>query len=168
MRIGFGYDAHRLDKGHRLMLGGVHLKHENGLVSHSDGDVVLHAICDALLGAAGIGDIGCHFPDTDPQYQGISSLKLLSSCREKIKQTGYRIVNLDTLILAEEPKISPHTNQMKQRIAETLEIDPTQINIKATTMEKMGPFGRGEGIGAYCTALLTLATPIDSVDEKMS
>jgi len=168
MRIGFGYDTHRLEKGYRLILGGVHLQYEKGLVAHSDGDVLLHAICDALLGAAGLGDIGHHFPDTDPQYQGISSLRLLDSCREKIENAGFYIVNLDTLILAQEPEIAPYAPQMKTRIAEILRIQPEQVNIKASTTEKMGPFGRGEGIGANCIALLALFSSAIDVDEKMS
>ncbi len=149
MKVGVGYDVHRLVKGRRLILGGVEIPFEKGLLGHSDGDVLLHAICDALLGATGKGDIGKHFPDTDPKYKDISSLVLLGKTREIIKE--YRVNNIDSIIIAQEPKLASYLEKMKENIAKVLKIDKGKINIKATTTERLGSIGRGEGIAAYAT-----------------
>lgn len=149
MRVGMGYDVHRLVKGRRLILGGVEVPFGRGLLGHSDGDVLLHAICDALLGATGKGDIGKHFPDTDPKYKDISSLVLLGKTREIIKE--YRVNNIDSIIIAQEPKLASYLEKMKENIAKVLKIDKGKINIKATTTERLGSIGRGEGIAAYAT-----------------
>ena len=153
MRIGMGYDAHRLESGRRLVLGGVEIKHSKGLLGHSDADVLTHAICDALLGAAGLGDIGCHFPDTDPAWADIDSLVLLSKVKEMIG-ADWTIVNLDATVIAQEPKISPFRDKIRSLLADKLAINPSQVNIKATTEEGMGPIGRKEGIAAQCVVLL--------------
>ncbi len=142
-----GYDVHRLVKGRRLILGGVEVPFGRGLLGHSDGDVLLHAICDALLGAAGKGDIGQHFPDADPMYRDISSLVLLDKTKEIIKE--YRINNIDSIIVAQEPKLASYLEKMKENIAKVLKIEKGKINIKATTTERLGSIGRGEGIAAY-------------------
>ncbi len=152
MRVGIGYDVHRLVEGRRLILGGVEIPFEKGLLGHSDGDVLLHAICDALLGAAGKGDIGRHFPDTNPEYKDISSLVLLEKVKGLIKE--YRINNIDSIIVAQEPKLAPYLEKMKENIAGVLKIDKDKINIKATTTEKLGSIGRGEGIAAYAMVSL--------------
>lgn len=149
MRVGMGYDVHRLVKGRRLILGGVEVPFGRGLLGHSDGDVLLHAICDALLGATGKGDIGKHFPDTDLKYKDISSLVLLGKTREIIKE--YRVNNIDSIIIAQEPKLASYLEKMKENIAKVLKIDKGKINIKATTTERLGSIGRGEGIAAYAT-----------------
>ena len=154
MRVGIGYDIHRLVSGQKLVLGGVSIAHKKGLLGHSDADVLVHAICDALLGAAGLGDIGNHFPDTDPQYKGISSLKLLSKACHLMAEKGFQIVNLDSTIFAEEPKIGPHRREMQTILAKTMNINESQINIKATTTEGLGVIGKGEGISAMCIALI--------------
>lgn len=154
MRIGTGYDVHRLEEGLPLWIGGVHIEHSHGLVGHSDADVLLHAICDALLGAAALGDIGKHFPDTDPQYKGISSLKLLSHVGRLLKEHGYCVGNIDSTIVAQRPKMAPHIAQMRQNIADTLGIDLEQVSVKATTTEHLGFEGRKEGISAQAVALL--------------
>jgi 2-C-methyl-D-erythritol 2,4-cyclodiphosphate synthase len=153
MRIGMGYDIHRLVDGRRLLLGGVAIPYTKGLMGHSDADVLTHAICDALLGAAGLGDIGRHFPDTDPAWAGIDSLDLLSRVMDMIGD-GWDIVNLDATVIAEEPKISPYRNQIRKRLAGILGIDADRINIKATTAEGLGAVGRKEGIAAQCIVLL--------------
>jgi len=153
MRIGMGYDIHRLVDGRRLLLGGVAIPYTKGLMGHSDADVLTHAICDALLGAAGLGDIGRHFPDTDPASAGIDSLDLLSRVMDMIGD-GWDIVNLDATVIAEEPKISPYRNQIRKRLAGILGIDADRINIKATTAEGLGAVGRKEGIAAQCIVLL--------------
>ena len=153
MRIGMGYDIHRLVDGRRLLLGGVAIPYTKGLMGHSDADVLTHAICDALLGAAGLGDIGRHFPDTDPAWAGIDSLDLLSRVMDMIGD-GWDIVNLDAIVIAEEPKISPYRNQIRKRLAGILGIDADRINIKATTAEGLGAVGRKEGIAAQCIVLL--------------
>jgi 2-C-methyl-D-erythritol 2,4-cyclodiphosphate synthase len=152
MRVGIGYDVHRLVEGKKLVLGGVEVPFGRGLLGHSDGDVLLHAICDALLGAAGNGDIGQHFPDTNPEYKDISSLILLEKVKGLIKE--YRINNIDSIIIAQEPKLAPYLSKMKENIAQVLKIEKGKINIKATTTEKLGSIGRGEGIAAY--ALVSL------------
>lgn len=152
MRVGIGYDVHKLVEGRRLILGGVEVPFGRGLLGHSDGDVLLHAICDALLGAAGKGDIGGHFPDTEPKYKDISSFILLEKVKGLIKE--YRINNIDSIIIAQEPKLAPYLSKMKENITQVLKIDKSKINIKATTTEKLGPMGRGEGIAAYAIVSL--------------
>lgn len=154
MRVGIGYDIHRLIIGRSLVLGGVSIAYEKGLLGHSDADVLVHAICDALLGAAGLGDIGTHFPDNDPQYKDISSLKLLSETCRLLIDRGFRIVNLDATVFAEAPKLAPHRQDMQTILAETMNISPAEVNIKATTTEGLGVIGKGEGIGAMCIALI--------------
>ena len=154
MRVGIGYDIHRLVEGRPLILGGVPVKYEKGLLGHSDADVLVHAICDALLGAAGLGDIGMHFPDNDPQYKDISSLSLLSNTCEMVAEKGFRIVNLDTIVFAEAPKLGSHRHDMQIAIAKAMNVTAEQINIKATTTEGLGAIGKGEGIGAMCVALI--------------
>ena len=155
MRVGTGYDVHRLVPDRRLILGGVVIPFDKGLLGHSDADVLVHAVIDALLGAAALGDIGYHFPDTDPEYKDISSLKLLKLACRMIQQQNYTIANIDCTVFAQVPKLDPHRNAMKQKIAETLNIQKDQINIKFTTTEGIGEIGKGEGIGAMCTVLLT-------------
>lgn len=155
MRIGMGYDAHRLIEGDGLVLGGVTIPFTKKILAHSDGDVLLHAIADSLLGAAGLGDIGRHFPDTDDRYAGISSLLLLGMVREKLEQAGYRIHNVDSTIVAQQPKLLPFIDQMAENIAEVLHLEKNCVNVKATTTEKMGFTGTGEGIAAYAVALIT-------------
>jgi 2-C-methyl-D-erythritol 2,4-cyclodiphosphate synthase len=154
MRIGMGYDVHRLVPGRKLILGGITIPFEKGLLGHSDADVLVHAICDALLGAAGLGDIGLHFPDTDPQFKDIYSIKLLKQTCRMVRDKGFSIVNADATLFAEAPKISPHREQMRNTIAQTMEIEPDQINIKATTTEGLGMIGKGEGMAAMCMVLI--------------
>ena len=154
LRVGIGYDIHRLIIGRSLVLGGVSIAYEKGLLGHSDADVLVHAICDALLGAAGLGDIGTHFPDNDPQYKDISSLKLLSETCRLLIDRGFRIVNLDATVFAEAPKLAPHRQDMQTILAETMNISPSEVNIKATTTEGLGVIGKGKGIGAMCIALI--------------
>ncbi len=154
MRIGTGYDVHALGEGLPLWIGGVKIPHTHGLIGHSDADVLLHAICDALLGAAALGDIGKHFPDTDPQYKGISSLKLLAHVAHLLSTHGYHIANIDATIVAQRPKMAPHIPLMRKNIADTLGIDINQVSVKATTTEHLGFEGREEGISAQCVALI--------------
>ena len=154
MRIGHGYDIHRLTTGRNLVLGGVRIPFEKGLLGHSDADVLLHAICDALLGAAGLGDIGIHFPDTDSRFKDAASITLLKSTVDMIRDKGFEIVNIDATIFAELPKLTPYREAIKQSISDALSVSPDRINIKATTMEGMGAIGNGEGIGAGCVALI--------------
>lgn len=154
MRIGFGYDVHKLVDGRALILGGVTVPFENGLLGHSDADVLSHAVCDALLGAAALGDIGGHFPDTDPQYKNISSLTLLEKVKELLKGEGYSIGNIDTVILAEKPKLMPYIPVMCENIAKSLDIDVSQVSIKATTTEGLGFPGEGLGMVAYAIVLV--------------
>ena len=154
LRIGNGYDIHRLGPDRPLILGGVHIPHGLGLLGHSDADVLTHAIMDAMLGALSLGDIGLYFPPTDPQWAGSDSLVLLSHVNQMIWDKGWRISNLDTVIVAERPKLKPHIQDMRQRLAEVLTVQPDQIGVKATTNEKLGPTGREEGIAAYAVALL--------------
>jgi 2-C-methyl-D-erythritol 2,4-cyclodiphosphate synthase len=153
-RIGFGYDVHRLETGRQLILGTVKIDHDKGSVAHSDGDVLLHAICDALLGAAGLRDIGYHFPDTDNTYKGISSSILLAEVYAKITGKGYQISNIDSTIALQAPKISTNIPQMQKKIAEILHISADQVSVKATTTEKMGFEGREEGVSAYANVLI--------------
>jgi 2-C-methyl-D-erythritol 2,4-cyclodiphosphate synthase len=154
MRIGIGYDVHRLVEGRKLILGGVTIPFEKGLLGHSDADVLIHAVCDALLGAAGLGDIGVHFPDTDPQLKDISSIQILSKTLAMLNLKGFKVINLDSTIMAESPKISPFREKMIENIARTIEIEPECVNVKATTLETLGMMGKGEGIAALCIALI--------------
>jgi 2-C-methyl-D-erythritol 2,4-cyclodiphosphate synthase len=153
-RTGFGIDFHQLTYGRELWIGGVKLEHDKGAVGHSDADVLLHAICDAMLGACCLGDIGFHFPDTDTAYKDIDSKILLKKTRDLIHNAGYQVANIDSTVCLELPKIKPHSSQMQQVIAAILGVETTQVSIKATTAEKMGFVGRGEGISAYATVLL--------------
>ncbi|MGN6340408.1 MAG: 2-C-methyl-D-erythritol 2,4-cyclodiphosphate synthase [Ginsengibacter sp.] len=153
-RTGFGIDFHQLAYGRELWIGGVKLEHDKGAVGHSDADVLLHAICDAMLGACCLGDIGFHFPDTDTAYKDIDSKILLKKTRDLIHNAGYQVANIDSTVCLELPKIKPHSSQMQQVIAAILRVETTQVSIKATTAEKMGFVGRGEGISAYATVLL--------------
>jgi 2-C-methyl-D-erythritol 2,4-cyclodiphosphate synthase len=154
MRIGIGYDVHRLVEGRKLVLGGVTIPFEKGLLGHSDADVLIHAVCDALLGAAGLGDIGLHFPDSDPELKDISSMIILSETYNLLKGNGFTIINLDSTIMAEAPKITPFKATMQKNIARTIEIEPECVNVKATTLEMLGMMGKGEGIAALCIALI--------------
>ena len=154
MRIGQGFDVHALREGGRLILGGVEIAHSHGLVAHSDGDVLLHALCDALLGAAGLGDIGRHFPDSDAAYQGIDSRKLLRAVMDKIERQGLAVGNADLTIVAEAPKLAQHVELMCGNIAADLGVERGRVNVKATTTEQLGFSGRGEGIAAFAVVLL--------------
>ena len=154
MRIGLGYDVHQLVPDRKLWLGGVEIPHTLGLLGHSDADVLLHAICDALLGAAALGDIGKHFPDNDPKYKNIDSKLLLRHCNELLLENGYRVGNIDSIIVAQKPKVGPYIPQMRECIASILGIEPGQVSVKATTIEHLGFEGREEGISAHAIALL--------------
>ncbi len=154
MRIGHGYDVHRLEEGRDLILGGVKIEYEKGLLGHSDADVLLHAVSDALLGAAGLGDIGRHFPDTDPQYKGADSLKLLEIVGQKVYAAGYRVSNIDVTMIAQKPKLKDYISQMEGNIASALGIAPDRVNVKATTEEKLGFTGTGEGMSCHAVCLL--------------
>lgn len=156
MRIGHGYDVHRLVTGRPLVLGGVTIPHTKGLFGHSDADVLIHAICDALLGAAGQGDIGRHFPDTDPQYKNADSRVLLRQVRVLLSQAGYEVHNVDATVIAQAPKLVPHMEQMRANVAADLGVEPSRVNIKATTTEGLGFAGREEGIAAHAVALVDL------------
>lgn len=153
-RIGQGYDVHQLTEGRPLILGGITIPHEKGLLGHSDADVLLHVVADAALGAIGAGDIGKHFPDTDPAFEGADSGKLLQHVWQLVKKEGYTLGNIDCTIIAQKPKMAPYINDMKVRIAELLEAAPSQVNVKATTTEKLGFAGREEGIAAQATILI--------------
>lgn len=154
MRVGMGYDVHRLTEGRKLILGGVEISYEKGLLGHSDADVLVHAVMDALLGAAALGDIGQHFPDTDPRYSGISSLKLLEHVGTLLEEHGFSVGNIDAVIIAQKPKMAPHIPQMRENIARTLGIAVSQVNVKATTEEGLGFTGQGEGISSQAVCLL--------------
>ncbi len=154
MRIGHGYDVHRLVGGRKCMIGGVDIPHDKGLLGHSDADVLTHAIMDALLGAAALGDIGKHFPDSDPKYKGADSLHLCSHVAELLSEQGYKVINIDATIIAQAPKMSPHILTMRKNIANVLGIDIGDINIKATTEEKLGFTGEGLGIAAHAVCLI--------------
>jgi 2-C-methyl-D-erythritol 2,4-cyclodiphosphate synthase len=154
MRIGTGYDVHRFAEGRKLILGGVQIPYEKGLLGHSDADVIVHAIMDALLGAAALGDIGQHFPDSDPAYEGISSLILLEKCGKLLAEKGYSVGNIDSIIIAQQPKMMPYLEQMRANIADALQIGIGQVSVKATTEEHLGFTGRGEGIAAQAVCLL--------------
>ena len=166
MRIGMGYDVHRLVEERDLILGGVKISYEKGLLGHSDADVLLHAIMDALLGAAALGDIGKHFPDTDPTYRGISSMKLLEHVGALLEQENYQIINIDATIIAQRPKMSPYIPQMIKNVAQILKLEENQVNIKATTEEGLGFTGSGEGISSQAVCSLM---PISAyIDESRS
>jgi len=154
MRIGHGYDVHRLVEGRKLILGGVDIPYEKGLLGHSDADVLLHAIADAILGAIGEGDIGKHFPDTDPRYKGADSLKLLARVMDLALGKGFELGNVDATIVAQRPKLAPHIPRMRENVAAVLRAEPDRVNIKATTTEELGFSGRGEGMAAYAVVLL--------------
>lgn len=154
MRIGHGYDVHRLVEGRDLILGGVKIDYEKGLLGHSDADVLLHAVSDALLGAAGLGDIGRHFPDTDPQYKGADSLELLREVYRKISEKGFRVGNIDVTMIAQKPKLKDFIPQMQENIAAAVGVAPDRVNVKATTEEKLGFTGSGEGMACHAVCLL--------------
>ena len=154
MRIGQGFDAHALVAGRRLVIGGVDIPHEKGLAGHSDADVLIHAVCDALLGAAGLGDIGMHFPDSDARYKDIDSRKLLFEVRQLVRERGFHVANVDATIIAQAPRMAPHIPAMRANLASDLGIAVDAVNVKAKTTEKLGFVGRGEGIAAEAIALL--------------
>ena len=164
MRVGMGYDVHRLAAGRKLIIGGVEIPYEKGLLGHSDADVLLHAIMDALLGAAALGDIGKHFPDTDPEYEGISSIKLLEYVGRLLDEGGYVIENIDATIIAQRPKMRPHIDQMRENIAAALNIETEQVNVKATTEEGLGFTGTGEGIASQAVCAVEKYTNYASTD----
>lgn len=166
MRIGMGYDVHRLVEGRELILGGVKIPYEKGLLGHSDADVLLHAIMDALLGAAALGDIGLHFPDTDDRYKGASSIKLLETTASLVEEKGFLIENIDATIIAQKPKMRPFIDEMRANVANALGIDISQINIKATTEEGLGFTGTGEGISSQAICLLAL--PYDMASRSIT
>lgn len=153
-RVGIGYDFHRLVAGRKLILGGVDIPFSKGLAGHSDGDVLTHAICDALLGAAALGDIGQHFPDTDPQWKDASSLGLLALVVELLNKKSYRIVNVDAVVIAQEPRLAPHFAVIREKLAQALAVEPEHVNVKAKTTEGLDAIGRGEAIAAQAVALL--------------
>ena len=159
IRVGFGYDAHRLVDGRPLILGGVNIPYERGLQGHSDADVLLHAACDALLGAAGLGDLGRHFPNTDPALKGVSSIALIRRVMEMIREAGFEVQNLDSTVVAQAPKLAPHIQTMIATMADAMEVSSRQVSVKATTTEGMGLAGRGEGIAAYAVAALSEVEP---------
>lgn len=154
MKVGIGYDAHRFVEGRDLILGGVKIPFEKGLLGHSDADVLVHSICDALLGAAGEGDLGRHFPDSDPKYRGISSLGILEQVKGLLHKNGYKVGNLDVTVVCQRPKLAGHIDEMTGKISDVLEVAADLVNIKATTTEGMGFTGREEGIASYCVALI--------------
>lgn len=154
LRIGNGYDVHKLVEGRTLILGGVEIPHTKGVLGHSDGDVLIHAIMDAMLGALTLGDIGQHFPDTDMKYENIDSTILLTRVKELIAERGYRVINLDSIIVLQKPKVKPYIEAMRKRVAEILEIDIEQVSVKATTEEKLGFTGDESGVKSYCVVLL--------------
>lgn len=155
VRIGEGWDTHALVPGRKLMLGGVQIPHDRGLLGHSDADALLHAITDALLGAAGLGDIGRHFPDTDERFRGADSILLLTEAALRARQAGWQIANVDSTVIAQAPKLAPHIEAMRARIAQALDLPATQVNVKAKTAEKLGPVGMGQSIEARAVVLLT-------------
>lgn len=164
MRVGMGYDVHRLCTGRKLILGGVEIPFEKGLLGHSDADVLLHAVMDALLGAAALGDIGSHFPDTDPEYRGISSIRLLEHVGQLLDENGYVIENIDATIIAQRPKMRPYIDQMRENIAVSLKIETEQVSVKATTEEGLGFTGTGEGISSQAVCALEKYTNYSSAD----
>lgn len=166
MRVGMGYDVHRLTENRKLIVGGVEIPYEKGLLGHSDADVLLHAVMDALLGAAALGDIGMHFPDTDPAYQGISSIKLLEHVGNLLTEHVFLIENIDAVIVAQSPKMRPYIDAMRQNIADALGIDTARVNVKATTEEGLGFTGTGEGISSHAICLLT--SPVNYYDADVT
>lgn len=162
LRIGIGYDAHRLAEGRPLIIGGVSIPFQKGLEGHSDADVLAHAVMDALLGASAMGDIGMHFPDTDPAYAGADSIKLLEKAGEKLRGAGYTIINIDGTIIAQQPRMAEHIPRMRENIARALGLDMSRVSVKATTTEGMGFSGRGEGIAAQAAVLLDKEQPVES------
>lgn len=170
IRIGYGYDVHQLEEGRDFWLGGVQLEHTHGAKGHSDADVLIHAICDALLGAANLRDIGFHFPDTDPQYKGIDSKKLLNEVMALLREKGFELGNIDATVCLETPKVNPHIENMKRVMAEVMKVREADISIKATTSEKMGFVGRKEGIAAHAVALIfgSGGQAIDAADTRIS
>ena len=166
MRIGMGYDVHKLIKDRKLIIGGVEIPYEKGLLGHSDADVLLHAIMDALLGAAALGDIGRHFPDTDPKYEGISSIKLLEHVRELLEENFFLIENIDATIIAQAPKMRPYIDAMRKNIADALGVAIEQVNVKATTEEGLGFTGSGEGISSQAVCMLT--SPVNLCSEDVT
>ena len=154
IKIGSGYDVHRLVSGRKLIVGGVDIDFDRGLLGHSDADVLIHAVCDAILGATGLGDIGEHFSDTDPEYKGISSMTLLVKCGALMKEQGFQISNMDCIVFAQVPKMSPHKKKMEENIAGALNIDSSLVNVKATTTEKLGFIGKEQGMAAQCILLV--------------
>ena len=165
MRIGTGYDVHKLTEGRKLILGGVDIPYERGLLGHSDADVLVHAVMDALLGAAALGDIGLHFPDSDPEWEGADSLMLLSRVRDILAENCYLVENVDATVIAQAPKLRPYIDEMRQNIANALGIDVSQVSVKATTEEHLGFTGRGEGISAQAAALIS--SPMDSASVSV-
>lgn len=165
LRVGYGYDVHRLVPGRPFILGGVNIPHETGLLGHSDADALLHAITDAMLGAAAMGDIGAHFPDTDPQWKGADSAALLAEVAGRVEAAGWRLVNLDATVVAERPKLRPHIDAIRARIAQILQIDAGRVSVKATTHERMGFAGREEGLAVHCMVLMEGA-PIGERPER--
>ena len=165
MRIGHGYDVHRLVEGRDLILGGVKIDYEKGLLGHSDADVLLHAVSDALLGAAGLGDIGKHFPDTDPAYKGADSLELLRIVAQRVREAGYRVSNIDVTMIAQRPKLKDHIPQMVLNIAGAVGIAPNRVNVKATTEEKLGFTGTGEGMSCHAVCLTCVFLNLHSIHE---
>ncbi len=166
MRVGTGYDVHRLVEGRKLILGGVKIPYEKGLLGHSDADVLVHAIMDALLGAAALGDIGLHFPDSDPAYAGADSLRLLTRVVEILAKNGYLVENVDATVIAQAPRLRPYIDQMRKNIADAMDADISQVSVKATTEEHLGFTGRGEGISAQAAALLS--SPRDMASRDMA
>lgn len=166
MRVGMGYDVHRLVEDRKLIIGGVEIPYERGLLGHSDADVLLHAVCDALLGAAALGDIGKHFPDSDPAYKGISSMILLEKVGELLERKGFLIENIDATIIAQAPKMRPYIDAMRENIANVLGLDVEHVNVKATTEEGLGFTGAGEGISAQAVCLLT--SPFDLTAQQIT
>ncbi|MFZ5571156.1 MAG: 2-C-methyl-D-erythritol 2,4-cyclodiphosphate synthase [Thermodesulfobacteriota bacterium] len=165
MRVGIGYDVHRLVEGRRLVIGGVTIPFEKGLLGHSDADVLVHAVCDAILGAAGLGDIGLFFPDDDPRFKDIDSLELLARSVDMARKQGYSIINVDSTVFAQEPKLMPHRESMRNNLGRVLHIRPERINVKATTTEGLGLIGAGEGMAAMCVVLLGYSEQ-NSIAEK--
>jgi 2-C-methyl-D-erythritol 2,4-cyclodiphosphate synthase len=157
MRVGFGYDIHPLGKGRKLILGGLDIPHTQGLVGHSDADVLVHAVCDALLGAMGEGDLGRHYPSSDPRYKDVSSLRLLEDVSRMLAKNGFRLLNLDTVIIAQAPRLSPHLDAMRARIAEVLKVEGTQVNVKVKSGEGLDAVGREEAIAAQAICMIAAA-----------
>ncbi len=162
LRVGIGHDTHRLDEGRPLILGGLRIAHPRGLVGHSDADVVCHAVADAILGAAGLGDIGEHYPDTDPQWRGLDSTKLLAEVVDQVERAGWRVVNCDVIIHAQEPKLSPHKPAIRANLARLLRVAETAVNVKAKTGEHVGPVGRGEAIVSEVVVLISQQSVVSS------